>query len=69
LSKVYLELLGGQQTSLDLIKSSNNNITSSKKDSTKKIKTHKIKVSPKEIEQHKKHVESIKTPLWLKFEY
>ena len=69
LSKVYLELLGGQQTSLDLIKFSNNNIKSDKKNTIKKIKTHKIIISTEEIEQHKKHVKSIKAPLWLKFEY
>ena len=69
LSKVYLELLGGQQRSLDLIKSSNNNIKSGKKDTRKKVKIHKIKISPEEIEQHKKHIESIKASLWLKLDY
>jgi len=69
LSKVYLELLGGQQTSLDLNKPSNHSINPNKKETTKNTKNHKIIISPKEIEQHKKHIESIKSPLWLKFEY
>ena len=69
LSEVYLELLGGRQTSLTLTDKSFNKMDSSyeKKPKTKKI--HQIYVSSEEIKKHKEFVVNLKNTLWSKIEY
>ena len=49
LSKVYIELLGGLQTSLDLARSFNNTNNPKDKKIIKNSKIHKVQISPEEI--------------------
>ena len=69
LSKVYIELLGGLQTSLDLARSFNDTNNPKDKKIIKNSKIHKIQISPEEIKQHKKLISSLYAPLWHKIEY
>ena len=68
LSEVYLELLGGRQTRLELKKPQNNNKEETK-NTKNRINIHKLRTSPKEVEEHKKFTESLSKPLWKKIDY
>ena len=69
LSEVYLELLGGRQTTLVLTDETNNDPTPKFEKKTKKNNTHKIQISIEERKQHKKFVATLKNPLWHKIIY
>lgn len=76
LAEVYIELTGGRQTTLGL--SVENQVTKEKKEREKipkpvqktnyDSKRHKIvlQASPKEIEAHKKLIETLNAPIWEK---
>ena len=68
LADVYLELLGGRQTTLELIDSKK---TVDKKDRSPKenYSIIKVKIGDEEINHHKKFVKSIKNALWNKMDY
>jgi len=68
LADVYLELLGGRQTTLELIDSKK---TVDKKDRSPKenYSIIKVKIGDEEINYHKKFVKSIKNALWNKMDY
>ena len=69
LSEVYIELLGGRQTSLELAKLPNNKEDLENKRTIKKYKIHQIHISPKEIRQHKEFVANLDNPVWHKIDY
>ena len=69
LSGVYLELLGGRQTSLELTKPPNNKTDTEDKIIIKKNKVHQIPISFEEIKQHKNFVSNLKNCLWYKIDY
>ena len=69
LSEVYLELLGGRQTSLQLSKHPNKEDDSEDKQKKKYNKVHKVKVSIEEIKLHKEFVAKLKNSLWQKNNY
>ena len=69
LSEVYIELLGGRQTSLELAKLPNNKEDLENKRTVKKYKIHQIHISPKEIRQHKEFVANLDSPVWHKIDY
>ena len=69
LSEVYIELLGGQQTSLELKNSSNDKITLEDKKTNEKNKIHQVQVSVEEINNHKKLFAKFKNYLWHKIDY
>ena len=69
LSEVYIELLGGRQTSLELAKLPNNKEDLENKRTIKKYKIHQIHISPKEIRQHKEFVANLDSPVWHKIDY
>ena len=69
LSEVYLELLGGRQTTLVLKDSHNNDQNPKHKKETKRGKVCRIQVSSKEIQKHKEFVASLNSPLWNKIDY
>ena len=70
LAEVYLELLGGKQTSFGL---NSSNKTSNLKNSAKKTRNQnslkKVVVSESEVYSHKKFVKSIKNAIWNKLDY
>lgn len=69
LSEVYLELLGGRQTTLELGGPNNHKINTEDKRAAKNNKVHKIPVSFEEIDQHKDLVSNLKNCLWNKINY
>jgi len=69
LSEVYLELLGGKQTTLDLNKKNNNQTKSTQKIEQKNTLINVISISEKEIQTHKKFVKNLKKSLWHKLDY
>ena len=69
LAEVYLELLGGRQTSLDLAKTLDLN-HSAKIGSIKKNKNIcKVKITEEDIQEHKNFVADLKNALWHKVNY
>ena len=69
LSEVYLELLGGRQTSLGLTKITKSNHNLKQKNLEFKNKIHKTIISEKEINDHKNFVADLKNALWHKVNY
>ncbi len=69
LSEVYLELLGGRQTTLFLTEKPNNKKDTEEGKRTKNITAHKIQISTEEKSKHKEFVSSLKNPLWQKINY
>ena len=69
LSEVYLEILGGKQTSLELEKTTNTSKEKIKKSNEFKNKIHQILISKSEIEEHRNFVADLKKALWHKVRY
>ena len=71
LAEVYLELMGGKQTSLNFIspEPKKNNISSAKKNPKNNNKIAKITLTKEEIASHKELVKDIKNALWHKMDY
>jgi len=69
LSEVYLELLGGRQTSLQLSKHLNKKDDYEDKQTKQNKKVHKVKISIEEIKLHKEFVAKLKNSLWQKNNY
>ena len=69
LAEVYLELLGGKQTSLNFSEYKKNNTNPTKQHVTNNNNVNKVKLSKEEIESHKELVKSIKNALWHKLDY
>ena len=69
LAEVYLELLGGKQTSLNLSEYRKNNTNPTKQNTINNNSIIKVKLTNKEIQSHKKLVKNIKNALWHKLDY
>jgi len=69
LAMVYLELIGGQQTKLELSSPNTKKETFNKKNIEKITSINKINLSEKEIASHKSFVKGIKNALWHKIDY
>ena len=69
LSEVYLELMGGKQTTLELIESSKqySNRNNKKPPNTQEISI--VKVDENERKSHKEFVKKIKNSIWHKLDY
>ena len=69
LALVYLELIGGQQTKLELnnIKASEDSL--GKKNKKNNISINQINLSIQEIERHKAFIKGLKNALWHKIDY
>ena len=69
LAKVYLELLGGKQTSLNLSEFKKNNTSPTNKPPANNNNINKVKLTKEEIQSHKEVVKGIKNALWHKLDY
>ena len=69
LSEVYLELLGGRQTTLALKDSHNNEPDPKHGKEIQRGKVHRIQVSSEEIQKHKEFIANLNKPLWHKIDY
>ena len=69
LAAVYLELLGGKQTTLNLSEFKKKNINLTKHHQTNNKNINKIRPTKEEILSHKKLVKDIKNALWHKLNY
>ena len=69
LSEVYIELLGGRQTTLELAKKDQNNADAKEKKLDKKIQTHLVQLSLDEQKQHKEFIKGLKNNIWNKDTY
>lgn len=69
LAEVYLELLGGKQTTFNLLGFKKNNTNSTKQHSTYNNNIKKVKLTKEEIQSHKELVRSIKNALWHNLDY
>ncbi len=69
LAEVYLELLGGKQTSLNLSEYKKNTAILTKQYQSNDSKITNIKLSKEEIHFHKELIGSIKNALWCKLDY
>ena len=69
LAKVYLELLGGKQTSLNLSEFKKNNTSLTNKPPANNNNINKVKLTKEEIQSHKELVKGIKNALWHKLDY
>ena len=69
LAEVYLELLGGKQTSFDLSEPTKNNTGPTNKPPSNNNNINKIKLTKAEIQSHKELVKGIKNALWHKLDY
>ena len=69
LAGVYLELLGGKQTSLNLSEFKKNNTRLINKTQANNSNINKVKLTKEEIQSHKELVKSIKNALWHKLDY
>ena len=69
LAEVYLELLGGRQTSLDLTKTQNSNTSVHKSNIKKDHNIRKVDITDKEIQEHKDFIGDLKNALWHKIDY
>ena len=69
LARVYLELLGGKQTSLNLSEFKKNNTSRTNKPPANNNNINKVKLTKEEIQSHKELVKGIKNALWHKLDY
>jgi len=69
LAGVYLELLGGKQTSFDLSELKKNNTDPKNKSPANNNNINKVKLTKEETQSHKQLVKSIKNALWHKLDY
>ena len=69
LAGVYLELLGGKQTSLNLSEFKKNNTRPTNKPLANNNNINKVKLTKEEIQSHKEFVKGIKNALWHKLDY
>ncbi len=69
LARVYLELLGGKQTSLNLSEIKKNNASPTNKTPANNNNINKVKLTKEEIQSHKELVKGIKNALWHKLDY
>jgi len=69
LAKVYLELLGGKQTSLNLSEFKKNNTSPTNKPPANNNNINKVKLTKEEIQSHKEVVKGVKNALWHKLDY
>ena len=69
LAGVYLELLGGKQTSLNLSEFKKNNTSPTNKPPANNNNVNKVKLTKEEAQSHKEFVKSIKNALWHKLDY
>ena len=69
LAGVYLELLGGKQTSLNLSEFKKNNTRSTNKSLANNNNINKVKITKGETQSHKELVKGIKNALWHKLDY
>jgi len=69
LAEVYLELMGGKQTSLNLSEFNKNKASQIKKPMVNNKNINKIKLTKKETQSHKDFVKGIKNALWHKLDY
>ena len=69
LAEVYLELMGGKQTSLNLSEYKINNANPIKKHHTNNNNIAKVGLTKEEIQSHKELVKNIKNALWQKLDY
>ena len=69
LSEVYLELLGGRQTNLELEGPPRNEASPKDESKDKRNTIHPIQTSQEEIKQHKDFVTNLKGAIWHKIDY
>jgi len=69
LAGVYLELLGGKQTSFDLSEFKKSNISLTNKPPANNNNINRVKPTKEEIRSHKELVKDIKNALWHKLDY
>ena len=69
LAEVYLELLGGKQTSLNLSPPKSNNLKTKNKTLVKNNKISRVKLTKEETQSHKEFIKGIKNALWHKLDY
>ena len=69
LAEVYLELLGGRQTSMDLTKTQNLNVSEHELNIKKDHNIHKVDITDKDIQEHKDFIADLKNALWHKIDY
>jgi len=69
LAGIYLELMGGKQTSLNLSEFKKNNISPINKPPANNNNISKVKLTKEEIQSHKEFVKGIKNALWHKLDY
>ena len=69
LAEVYLELLGGKQTTFNLLGFEKSNTNTTKQHPTNNHNINKVKLTKEEIQSHKELVKSIKNTLWGKLDY
>jgi len=69
LAEVYLELLGGRQTSLDLAKTHDLNHNAKIGNIKKNKNIFKVKLTKEDIQEHKNFVADLKNALWHKVNY
>ena len=69
LAGVYLELLGGKQTSLNLSEFKKNNAKTTSKPPANNNNINRVKLTKEEIQSHKEFVKGIKNALWYKLDY
>ena len=69
LAEVYLELLGGRQTSLDLALTTNLNVNTHRNSPKKKHTICKVKITEENIQEHKDFIADLKNALWHKVDY
>ncbi len=69
LAGVYLELLGGKQTSFNLLEFEKNNTSPTKNSRANNNNINKVELTNEEIQSHEEFVKSIKNTLWHKLEY
>ena len=69
LAEVYLELLGGRQTSMDLTKTHDHNISIQAKNIKENHNIHNVKITKKDIQEHKDFIADLKNALWHKVNY
>ncbi len=69
LAMVYLELLGGKQTSLNLSEFNKKNTSPINRPAANNNNINKVKPTKEEIQSHKELVKGIKNALWHKLDY
>ena len=69
LIRVYIELLGGRQISLDLAKTLDSDTITQTKNLKNDYKIHEVKITEKNKQEHKDFVADLKNALWHKVNY